>query len=265
MPIRNSTATKQWRRAESARKPALGIWKKGACNLIHVHQMADSLSLQTQRYWWLIWRFGATLSNKIGHGTTLGRPCQALKCWYGPGCRVFYKCSSYNNFEINSMSKTHWKVFKLCFLVFCLRQWQWNNKYNGCTTQNLRVEMHQNPHFQLNPLGNQKDLEINPPPPVDHKNHALVLSLCDSALFLSLRWRSECWTIFRVQTSLASGALPNNTSPTSGTSSRAFVTALVTIQGTALKSGWVGDFESAPLTIRRALAPKWLRTCLCHM
>ena len=44
-----------------------------------------------------------------------------------------------------------------------------------------------------------------------------------------------------------------------GTSSWAFVTALVTINVTALKGGWVGDFKSAPLASWRALAPKWLR------
>ena len=42
-------------------------------------------------------------------------------------------------------------------------------------------------------------------------------------------------------------------------SSRASVTALVTIQVMALKGGWVGDFESAPLASWQALAPKWLR------
>ena len=32
----------------------------------------------------------------------------------------------------------------------------------GCTTQITELGMHQNPHFQLNPLKNQTNPEINP-------------------------------------------------------------------------------------------------------
>ena len=40
-----------------------GILPGGACRI-----------MQTHKEWWLIWRFGTTLSNNIGHGTASGRP-----------------------------------------------------------------------------------------------------------------------------------------------------------------------------------------------
>ena len=35
-------------------------------------------------------------------------------------------------------------------------------KRQGCWPQNSELGMHQNPHFQYNPLKNQKNPEINP-------------------------------------------------------------------------------------------------------
>ena len=113
------------------------------------------VSFQTQKSWYLIWLLGTTFSNKIGHGSTF--------------CEEHFRDSRYpkrfhtvqdagfidEQFDENTLGNQN---------KSCLR-WKQNIDLHllVCTSQNLRVGVHQSRHVLLKPATtNWQSLEISP-------------------------------------------------------------------------------------------------------
>ena len=64
----------------------------------------------------------------------------------------------------------------------------------GCTTQITELGMHQNPHFQLNPLKNQTNPEINPKT-AGKKNPYLLVCIKSPNPVFAVPTRLQCYRL----------------------------------------------------------------------